>query len=58
MTGLARVRFARREDLGLARGEFATLERLSTPQKTQAFLNAIPINHELGGETIFSVREV
>jgi len=58
MTRLARVRFARREDLGLARGEFAILERLSTPQKTQAFLNAIPINHELGGETIFSVREV
>jgi hypothetical protein len=51
-------RFARREDLGLTKGEFAILRRLSTPQKIQAFLNAIPINHEIGGETIFSVREV
>jgi hypothetical protein len=58
MTRLARIRFARRADLGLAPGEFAILERLSAPQKTQAFLNAIPINHELGGETIYSVREV
>src|ERR1700676_2252522 len=58
MTSLTRIRFARREDLGLARGEFAILERMSTPQKTQAFLNSIPINHEVGGETIFSVREV
>jgi len=53
-----RTRFARREDLGLARNEFALLKRLSTPQKIQAFLNAIPSNHELGGETILSVREV
>src|SRR5438552_2092364 len=58
MTSLARIRFARREHLGLAPSEFAVLERMSTPQKTQAFLNAIPMNHELGGETIFSVREV
>src|SRR6266581_5945574 len=58
MTSLARIRFARCEHLGLAPSEFAVLERMSTPQKTQAFLNAIPINHELGGETILSVREV
>lgn len=58
MTRLTGRRFARREDLGLARNEFAILQRLSTPQKTQAFLNAIPSNHELGGETILSVREV
>ena len=51
-------RFARREDLGLTRGEFAMLERLTSPQKIQAFLNAIPINHEIGGETVLSVREV
>ena len=51
-------RFARPEDLGLARGEFAMLERLTSPQKIQAFLNAIPINHEVGGETVLSVREV
>ena len=53
-----RTRFARREDLGLARNEFAILQRLSTPQKIQEFLNAIPSNHEMGGETILSVREV
>jgi hypothetical protein len=53
-----RRRFARREDLGLTRGEFAALERLSTPQKIQAFVNAIPINHEIGGETVLSVQEV
>jgi len=51
-------RFARAEDLGLSRGEFATLERLANPLKVQAFLNAIPINHEIGGETVLSVREV
>jgi hypothetical protein len=44
--------------LDLARHEFATLRRLSTPQKIQAFLSGIPANHELGGETILSVREV
>src|SRR3954471_9350916 len=53
-----RRRFARREELGLSRAEFAALERLSTPQKIQAFLNATPINHEIGGETVLSVREV
>src|SRR5262252_10242823 len=51
-------RTARCEELRLSRGEFAILSRLSTPQKIQAFLNAIPINHELDGETILSVREV
>jgi hypothetical protein len=53
-----RRRFARREDLGLSLREFATLERLDTPPKVQAYLNAIPINHEIGGETVLSVREV
>ena len=51
-------RFARREDLGLSRGEFAVLERLGDPLRIQAFLNATPINHEVGGETVLSVREV
>jgi hypothetical protein len=51
-------RRARREDLGLSQREFAILRRLDTPQKIQAFLNAIPINHEIGGETMLSVREV
>lgn len=51
-------RVARREDLGLDRREYATLRGLRTPQQIQAFINAIPINHEVGGETIFSVRQV
>ena len=51
-------RYARREDLGITRGEYAVLRRLSTPQKIQAYLNAVPINHEVGGETILPVREV
>jgi hypothetical protein len=53
-----RRRFARREDLGLGIREFARLERLDSPQRIQAFLNAIPINHELDGETAYSVRSV
>src|SRR5437773_1469617 len=47
-----------REDLGLTRAEFAILGRLDAPQSIQLFLNAIPANHEIGGETILSVREV
>jgi hypothetical protein len=58
MTLRARQRVARREDLGLTRAEFAILRRLDTPQKIQAFLVATPANHEIGGETILSVREV
>ena len=55
---LARRRFATADDLGLGPRDFAALERLDTPHKVQAFLNAIPINHEIGGETVLSVREV
>jgi hypothetical protein len=51
-------RFARREDLGLTRAQFAALERLDTPEKIQRFLNRIPANHEPGGETLLSAREV
>ena len=58
MDGPVRKRFARREDLGLSRGEFARLERLDSPQKIQRYLNAVPTNHEIGGETLYSVREV
>jgi hypothetical protein len=54
----AHRRLARREDLGLTRAEFAVLRALRTPQQIQAFVNAIPINHEVGGETILSVRQV
>ena len=60
MKGPARMkkRFARREDLGLTKGEFATLRRLSTPHKIQAFLDAFPQNFEPDGQTCLSVREV
>jgi hypothetical protein len=48
----------RREELGLSPREYRFLEYLSTPQRIQAYLNAIPVNHELDGETVLSVREV
>lgn len=51
-------RFARQDDLGLDARQFATLQRLTSPEKIQAFVTAIPINHEIGGETVLSVREV
>jgi hypothetical protein len=54
----ARIRPATRQALGLAPGEFRTLARLRTPAAIQSYVNAIPANHELEGETILSVREV
>jgi len=51
-------RFARREDLGLSKAEFAVLRRLHTPQKIQDFLNGMPPNFETRGQTCLSVREV
>ena len=54
----ARKRFARREDLGLTRGEFAVLRRLNTPRKIQDFLFGLKQNFELNGDTCRSVREV
>ncbi len=51
-------RAARREDLGLTRSEFATLERLDTPQKIQEFVSSLRSNFEVGGQTCLSVREV
>jgi hypothetical protein len=53
-----RTRFARREDLGLTRAEFAVLRRLSGPEKIQDFLHAMTANFEIGGQTCLSVREV
>jgi hypothetical protein len=44
---MKKKRFAKREDLGLTKAEFAILRRLSTPQKIQAFVDAIPQNFEL-----------
>jgi hypothetical protein len=58
MVGRTHRRIARREDLDLTPSEFAILRRLDTPPKIQLFINAIPANHEIGGETILSVREV
>ena len=58
MATLSTKRKARREDLGLRKGEFDRLDRLDTPQKIQRFLNSTPSNHELDGETLYSVREV
>ena len=55
---LALPRRARAGHLGLAPGDFAKLARLTTPEKIQAYLNATPINHEIGGETVLSVRDV
>jgi hypothetical protein len=58
MVSPAHRRLARREDLGLNVAEFAVLRALDTPQHIQAFVNAIPINFEVGAETILSVRQV
>lgn len=58
MNPSANRRIASRNSLKLSAKEFALLRQLDTPQKIQTFLNAIPVNHELDGETILSVREV
>jgi len=44
--------------LGLTAREHATLARLTTPERIQAFINAIPANHEPDGDTVHSVRNV
>ena len=54
----ARKRFARREDLGLTKAEFAVLRRLNTPRKIQAFLHVLKQNFEPNGDTCRPVREV
>ncbi len=58
MASTVQRRLPRRDDLGLTRAEFDVLRKFDTPQKIQAFVNAIPVNHEIGGETILSVRQV
>ena len=52
MSKLAHRRFARADDLGLSRGDFAILARLRSPQRIQRFLERVAVNHEVGGETI------
>lgn len=58
MSHSANMRIASRRSLGLSAKEFTLLRQLDAPQKIQVFLNGIPINHELTGETILSVRQV
>jgi len=49
---------ALREDVGLSLREYALLAKLDTPERIQAFLNALRANHEPDGETVHSVRNV
>ncbi len=53
-----RKKYARREDLGLSRAEFAVLRRLSTPEKAQRFIYDLKQNFEPKGDTCNSVRVV
>jgi len=55
---MTRRKTASRGLLGLTRGEYATLRRLRTPEKIQAFLYGLAQNFELQGETCNSVRTV
>lgn len=43
---------------GLTKKEYDLLKRLSTPVKAQDFLDALPMNHEKGGDTYRSPRAV
>jgi hypothetical protein len=49
---------ALRRTLGLTASEWRALAPLTTPARIQAFVRAIPNNHEIGGETTYSVRQV
>ena len=55
---MTRKRYAQREDLGLARAEFAVLRRLDSPQKIQAFLYGLRQNFEPDGDTCRPVQAV
>lgn len=54
----AALRTARRETLGLSPAEWRRLAPLATPWQVQAFVHALPANHEEDGETVRSVRGV
>ncbi|MCC7039782.1 MAG: hypothetical protein IT516_05680 [Burkholderiales bacterium] len=58
MSPRTRCRKARREELGLRPADYAALTRLRTPARIQAFVGAIPANHEPDGETLHSVHRV
>ncbi|MEO7402590.1 MAG: hypothetical protein ABIU95_02870 [Burkholderiales bacterium] len=45
-------------ELGLTWNEYRKLRSLDTPHKIQAYLDAMPSNFEIGGETVLPVREV
>jgi hypothetical protein len=49
---------ARTRDLGLTSRERALLTRHRGPRALQAFINAIPTNHEVDGDTCYTVRQV
>ena len=53
---MPRKRFARREDLGLTKAEFAVLRRLDSPQKIQAYLYKLGQTFEPDGDTCRPVR--
>ena len=55
---MARKRFARAQDLGLTRAQFAVLRRLDTPQKIQAYLYHLRQNFEPDGDTCRPVGAV
>lgn len=55
-TSLTVVYYKRKRMFGLSREELSVLKRLSTPQKIQDYLDALPINFELTGETLKSPR--
>lgn len=42
--------------IGLTKKEKSALRRLSSPERIQDFLSAMPINHERGGDTCYSAR--
>jgi len=54
----ARKRYARREDLGLTKAEFAVLRRLDSPEKVQTFLFGLKQNFEPHGDTCRPVRVI
>jgi hypothetical protein len=55
---VAKRKFARQQDLGLTKAEFAVLRRLDSPQKIQQFLFGLQQNFEPGGDTCHPVRKV
>lgn len=52
-----RVRIKRGIALGLSRRQAEELSTLSTPEEIQDFINDIPLNFEIGGDTALSVTE-